>query len=113
MRSTTLSSLTCAEPRLAMISCRPVRISRAAMAAEAGMMMRYQMPRIPVTRANCVLPPLGVRALPGTANLDTGPPREVETALLNSQASAVANVLLGRDQEILGDPREMFTHGRS
>ena len=83
------------------------------MAAEAGMMMRYQMPHIPVTRANCVLPPLSSRAPSGAANLDAGPPREVETAFLDSQASAVANVLFGRDQEIFGDPREVFPHCRS
>ena len=36
-RSTTWSSLDWAEPRLAMIACRPVRISRAEAAAESGM----------------------------------------------------------------------------
>src|SRR3954468_23060478 len=40
MRSTTLSSLDCAEPRLAMIACRPVRISRAEVAALKGMAAR-------------------------------------------------------------------------
>ena len=43
IKSTTLSSLVWAEPRLAMISCRPVRISRAEAAAESGMADGYQM----------------------------------------------------------------------
>src|SRR5438045_6691554 len=37
LTSASRSSLACAEPRLAMISCRPVRISRAEAAAESGM----------------------------------------------------------------------------
>src|SRR5437588_5767550 len=40
IRSTTLSSLDCAEPRLAMIACRPVRISRAEVAALKGIAAR-------------------------------------------------------------------------
>src|SRR5438270_7047861 len=40
MRSTTLSSLDWAEPRLAMIACRPVRISRAEVAALSGICAR-------------------------------------------------------------------------
>src|SRR6476469_769600 len=50
MRSTTRSSLLCTEPRAAMTSCRPVRISRAEAAADAGMGERYQMERRRVTR---------------------------------------------------------------
>src|SRR4051794_17081191 len=50
MRSTTLSSLDWAEPRLAMIACRPIRISRAEVAALSGMVERYQMRRRRVTR---------------------------------------------------------------
>ena len=50
IRSTTWSSFNCAEPRLAMTSCRPVRISRAAAAAEAGMRLRYQKRGRRVTR---------------------------------------------------------------
>ena len=83
------------------------------MAAEAGMMMRYQMPRTAVTRANCVFSPLSARAPAGPANRNAGPAREVETAFLDSQAGAVANVLFGRDQEVFGDPREVFPHCHS
>src|SRR6185369_5242083 len=50
IRSTTLSSFDWAEPRLAMIACRPVRISRAEVAALSGMIERYQMRRCRVTR---------------------------------------------------------------
>src|SRR5687768_7207036 len=42
IRSTTRSSLACAEPRLAMTSWRPVNISRAEVAALTGMDQRYQ-----------------------------------------------------------------------
>src|SRR5215510_8137476 len=50
IRSTTLSSLDCALPRPAMISCKPVRISRAEAAALSGIAKRYQMRRAYVTR---------------------------------------------------------------
>src|SRR5438128_8166502 len=50
MRSTTRSSLAWTEPRAAITWWRPVRISRADAAAEAGMAERYQMRFADATR---------------------------------------------------------------
>src|SRR5687767_6288262 len=66
MRSTTLSSLVCADPRFAMTSWRPVRISRAEEAALTGMDKALTDAK---PRCHC---PIGANSRPGLFTMFQG-----------------------------------------
>src|SRR5437773_6268315 len=101
-----------------MISCRPVRISRAEAAAEAGMFGALSESDQPIQGeglADCAWRPSALNrlALAGAADLQSGTAGEVEAAFFDPQAGAVAHILLGCDQEILGHPRQVLAHGET
>src|SRR2546429_2377273 len=103
-----------------MIAWRPVRISRAEVAAESGMTARYQKERARVTRGLNIgrqaAPPstrrgvVPARVLAGSRDFYPCPPRKMEATFLDPQPSPITHVLLGRDQQVFSYPSQMLAH---